>query len=132
MSGNSPLDQDGGQRAGDYERAYFERGMFAAYAWMVTNRRGSLLSDAVVDHAWDNRDAGMGPTECLPTRAEPKLAAVEHPLDAASLREVFDYAARRLGDASDQAGQPREYRLAIDRFDEAYMWLVAADQSGAA
>jgi len=119
------------ERAGDYERAYFERGMFAAYAWMVTNRRGSLLSDAVVDHAWDNRDAGMGATECLPTRAEPKLAAVDHPLDNASLREVFDYAARRLADASEQAEQSREYRLSMDRFDEAYMWLVAAEEKSA-
>jgi hypothetical protein len=119
------------ERAGDYERAYFERGMFAAYAWMVTKRAGAQLSDAVVDHAWDNRDAGMGPTECLPTRAEPKLAAVDHPLDSASLREVFDYAARRLSDASEQAEQPREYRLSVDRFDEAYMWLVAAEEKSA-
>lgn len=118
-------------RAGDYERAYFERGMFAAYAWMITKRAGTQLSDAVVDHAWENRDAGMGPTECLPTRADPKLAAVDHPLDSASLREVFDYAARRLADAREQAGLAREYCLSMDRFDEAYMWLVAAEEKSA-
>lgn len=111
----------------DYERAYFERGMFAAYAWMMTKGGKQQLSDQVVDHAWDNRDAGMGPTECLPTRPEPILSAVEHPLDGWSLREVFDYAARRLADASVQADQPREYLLSVDRFDEAYMWLVAAE-----
>jgi hypothetical protein len=60
-------DEDG--CATDYEKAYFERGMFAAYAWMTTRKRGEQLSDAVVEHAWANRDAGMGPTECLPTRS---------------------------------------------------------------
>jgi len=119
------------ERAGDYERVYFERGMFAAYAWMITKRAGTQLSDAVVDHAWENRDAGMGPTECLPTRHEPRLAAINHPLDTASLREVFDYAARRLADASELAEQSREYRLSVDRFDEAYMWLVAAEEKSA-
>jgi len=58
----------------DYERAYFERGMFAAYAWMITKKRGDQLSDAVVDHAWEHRDEGMGPTECLPTRPSPSPA----------------------------------------------------------
>ncbi|NYD88730.1 hypothetical protein [Sphingomonas melonis] len=111
-------------RAGDFEKAYFERGMFAAYAWMVTRKRGEQLSDAVVEDAWEHRDEGMGPTECLPTR--PVIAAVGHPLDGATLQEVFDYAARRLADASADAGEPRELRLAVDRFDEAYMWMVAA------
>ncbi|RYF22575.1 MAG: hypothetical protein EOO77_03850 [Oxalobacteraceae bacterium] len=52
----------------DHEKAYFERGMFAAYAWILTKKRGEELSDAVVDRAWDRRDEGMGPTECLPKR----------------------------------------------------------------
>jgi len=63
--------QEGELRMGpidDHEKAYFERGMFAAYAWMMTKKQGELLSDAVVDRAWDNRDAGMGPAECLPRR----------------------------------------------------------------
>lgn len=54
------------------------------------------------------------------------LEPIEHPLDGASVQDVFDYAARRLADAAGRAGTPREYRLAIDRFDEAYMWLAAA------
>jgi hypothetical protein len=113
----------------DYEKAYFERGMFAAYAWMITKKRGDELSDAVVDRAWDNRDAGMGPAECLPKRPTPTLAVVKHPLDGVVLREVLDYAARLL---ADEANDMREYRIAIDRFDEAYMWLVAAQQKCAA
>lgn len=120
---NTPTDS----RATDYERAYFERGMFAAYAWIVTRKRGEQLSDAVVDNAWEHRDEGMGPTECLPTR--PALTAISHPLDGASLREVFDYAARRL---ADEAADNREYRNATDRFDEAYMWIVAAQEEAAA
>lgn len=121
------MNEEKQQRAGDFEKAYFERGMFAAYAWMLTKGRSQKLSDAVVDHAWENRDAGMGPTECLPMRAEPKLVAIEHSLDGASLREVFDYAARRLAEARDQARMSREYCLSVDRFDEAYMWLVAGE-----
>ena len=54
------------------------------------------------------------------------LKPLDHPLDGATLQEVFDYAARRLADASVNAGGPREFRLAIDRFDEAYMWMIAA------
>lgn len=115
--------------AGDYERAYFERGMFAAYGWMITKRPEQSLSDAVVDHAWENRDAGMEPGDYLPVRAT--LTAVNHPLDGASLREVFDYAARRLAEARQQAGMAREYCLSMDRFDEAYMWLVAAEEQSA-
>lgn len=111
-------------RAGDYEKAYFERGMFAAYAWMVTRKRGEQLSDAVVEHAWEHRDEGMGATECLPVR--PALVALDHPLDSSTLQGVFDYAARRLSDASLETGDPREFCRAIDRFDEAYMWMAAA------
>lgn len=42
----------------DAARAYFERGFAAGYAWTVTRRNGAPLTDAVFDHAWENREQG--------------------------------------------------------------------------
>ncbi|KQM65768.1 hypothetical protein ASE75_05930 [Sphingomonas sp. Leaf17] len=50
----------------DHERAYFERGFFAAYAWMLTTRDKVTLSDAVIEHAWQHRDEGMDGDDILP------------------------------------------------------------------
>lgn len=52
---------------------------------------------------------------------------VAHPMQSASLREVFDYAALRLSQAIDEGMACREFLLATDRFDEAYMWMVAGE-----
>ncbi|PCG09692.1 hypothetical protein COA17_07510 [Sphingomonas ginsenosidimutans] len=49
-----------------YERAYFERGFIAAYAWAATKLPSSALSDAVIDHAWDHRDEGIDEEDKLP------------------------------------------------------------------
>lgn len=51
------------------------------------------------------------------------MRALVHPMAGASLIEVLDYAALRL---SQQRTDSREWQLATDRFDEAYMWAVAA------
>lgn len=61
------------------------------------------------------------------------LKALAHPLDGASLIDVLDYAARRIADARDKAEGPsaRQWQLAMDRFDEAYMWTVAAQTTEA-
>ena len=48
----------------DAAREYFERGFLASHAWHVTKREGETLSDAVLDHAWDNREEG-GPLPAL-------------------------------------------------------------------
>lgn len=58
----------------DAAREYFERGFLASYAWHVTNREGEALSDAVLDHAWDNREEG-GPLPTLATEAQPSDVA---------------------------------------------------------
>lgn len=53
----------------------------------------------------------------------PAVQAVRHPMADASLVEVLDYAALRLSETRTDA---REWQLATDRLDEAYMWVVAA------
>lgn len=103
-------------------RAYFERGFIACYAWMMVKRDGYVLSDAVLDHAWEHRDEGMTGSD----RLEAGPQEVEHPMASASLVEVLDYAALRL---SQERAEGREWQLATDRFDEAYMWAVAARAS---
>ena len=53
-------------------RAYFERGFMACYAWQYVNK-AAQLSDAVIDHAWDNREEGGE----LPALARPRAAVGE-------------------------------------------------------
>jgi len=55
-----------------------------------------------------------------------------HPMAGASLIEVMDYLALRLAEVRDVNADDRNLRNASDRYDEAYMWVVAWVSSQAA